>query len=79
MKPLRANLLRAVGPDATLVLVEFILVLAVVTLDDRDLLVSQTGEPVDDLVVGAPVLEVRDQVVDGDPAGRELEPSATID
>jgi hypothetical protein len=58
--PLRANLFRAVGSNAAFVLVEFILVLAVVTLDDRDLLVGQAGEPADDLVVGAPVLEVRD-------------------
>jgi hypothetical protein len=66
------------GSDAALVLVKFVLVLPVVVLDDPDLLVSQTGEPAHDLLVGATLLEVRNQVVNRDPAGRELEPSATI-
>jgi hypothetical protein len=57
-KLLRPNLFRAIGSDAALVLVKLVPVLPVVELDDRDLLVSQTGEPADDLVVGAPVLEV---------------------
>jgi hypothetical protein len=77
--PLRPNLFRAKGLDAALVLVKLVLVLPVVPLDDRDLLVSQTGEPAEDLVVGAPGLEVRNQVVNRDPAGGELEASATID
>jgi hypothetical protein len=78
-KPLRPNLLRAVSLDAALILVELILVLPVVALDDPNLLVSQTRDPADDLVVGAPVLEVRNQVVNRNAAGGELEPSATID
>ena len=77
-KPLQPNLFGAIGSNAALVLVKLVLVLPVVSLDDLDLLVGQTGEPADDLVVGAPVLEVRDQVVNRDPAGGELEPSATI-
>jgi len=78
-KPLQPNLFRAVGSDAALVLVKLVLVLPVVALNDPDFLVSQTGEPADHLIVGAPVLEVRNQVVDRNPAGGELEPSATID
>jgi hypothetical protein len=76
--PLQQNLFRAVGLDTALILVELVVVLAVVVLDDRDLVVSQTWKPADDLIVGAPVQEVRDQVVDGNPARRELDPSATI-
>src|SRR5208337_3020871 len=78
-KPLQPNLFGAICSDAALVLVKLVLVLPVVSLDDLDLLVGQTGEPADDLVVGAPVLEVRNQVVNRDPVGGELEPSATID
>src|SRR5208337_2066141 len=78
-KPLRPNLLRAVSSDTALILVELVPVLPVVALDDRDLLVGQTRKPADDLIVGAPVLEVRHQGVDCNPAVRELEPSPTID
>ena len=78
-KTLQPNLFREIGLDAALVLVKLVLVLPVVALDDPDLLVSQTGDPADDLVVGAAVLEVRNQVVNRDPAVGELEPSATID
>jgi hypothetical protein len=78
-KPLRPNLFRAVGSDTAFVLVKLVLVFPVIALDDLDLLVSQTGEPADDLVVGAPLLEIRNQIVDRNPAGGELEPSATID
>ena len=78
-KPLRPNLLRTVSSDAALILVELILVLPAVALDDPNLLVSQTRDPADDLVVGEPVLEVRNQVVNRNPADGELEPSATID
>jgi hypothetical protein len=78
-KPLRPNLLRTVSLDAALILVELILVLPVVALNDPNLLVGQTRDPAYDLVVGAPVLEVRNQVVNRNPAGGELEPSATID
>jgi hypothetical protein len=76
--PLQPDLFRAVRLDATFVLIQLVLVLPIVALDDRDLFVSQTGDPADDLVVGAPRLEVRNQVMNGDPAGRELDPSATI-
>jgi len=55
-KPLRPNLFRVVGPDTAVVLVKLVLVLKVVALADPDLLVSQTGDPADDLVVGAPLL-----------------------
>jgi hypothetical protein len=58
-KPLRPNLLRAVSSDAALIHVELVLVLPVVALDDPDLLVTQTRDPADDLILGAPVLEVR--------------------
>jgi len=78
-KPLQTDLFRAVGQDAALVIVEFVLVLPVVAFDDRDLLVSQTWEPAEDLIVRASVLKVRDQVMNRDPAGGELKPSATID
>ncbi len=78
-KPLQTDLFRAVGQNAALVIVEFILVLPVVAFDDRDLLVSQTWEPADDLIVRAFVLKVRDQVMNRNPAGGELKPSATID
>ena len=71
--------IEAVSSDAALILVELILVLPIVALHDPNLLVSQTRDPADDLVVGAPVLEVRNQVVNRNPAGGELEPSATID
>jgi hypothetical protein len=67
------------GSDTVLVVVQLVLMLPVVALDDPDLLVSQTGEPADDLLVGATFLEVGNQVVNRDPAGGELEPSATID
>jgi hypothetical protein len=77
-KPLQPNLFRAVSSDTAFVLIQFVLVLPVVALDDRDLLVGQTREPASDLIVGAPVLEVRNEVVDSNPAGGELEPSATI-
>jgi hypothetical protein len=78
-EPLQPNLFRAVGPDTAFVLVKLVCVLPVLALDDPDLLVSQNGEPADDLVVGAPVLEVPNKVVNRDPTGGELEPSATID
>ncbi len=78
-KPLQPNLFRAVGPDTPFILIKLVLVLPVVALDDPDLLVSQTGDPADNLVVGAPVLKVRNQVVNRDPACGELEPSSTID
>ncbi len=78
-KTLQADLFRAVGPDAALVIVEFVLVLPVVAFDDRDRLVSQTWEPADDLIVRAAVLKVRDQVMNRNPAGGELKPPATID
>ena len=78
-KPLQSNLFRAVRPDATFVLIKFVLVQPVVALDDLDLLVSQTRNPADDLILGAPVLVVRNQVVNRNPAGGELHPSATID
>jgi len=77
-KPLQPNLFRAIGADAAFVLVKLVLVLLVIALDDRDLVVGQSGEPADDLVVGAPFLDVRHQVVHGDPAGGELKSSATI-
>src|SRR5262245_23659402 len=77
--PLQPDLFPSVRLDATFVLIQLVLVLPVVTLDDRDLLVSQTGDPADDLVEGAPRLQIRNQVMNGDPAGGELEPSATID
>ena len=77
--PLQPNLLRPVRLDATFVLIKLVLVLPVVVLDDRDLVVSQAGDPVDDFVVGAPALKVRDQVVNRNPAGGELKPSAAID
>src|SRR5947209_3848597 len=78
-KPLQPNLFRAVRLDTAFVLIKFALVLPVVALNDPDLLVSQTWDPADDLVVGTPFLEVRNQVMNRDPAGGELEPSATID
>src|SRR5262245_18207954 len=78
-KPLQPNLLRAVRLDTAFVLIQLVLVLPVVALVDRDLMVSQTGNPADDLVVGAPRLAVRNEVMDGNPAGGELDPSATID
>src|SRR5262249_19838636 len=77
-EPLRPNLLRAVSSDAALIVVELVLVLPVVALDDPDLLVTQTRDPANDLIFGAPVLEVRNQVVNRNPAGGELNPSATI-
>src|SRR5437870_3636388 len=78
-KPLQPNLFRAVRLDTAFVLIKFVLVLPVVALDDPDLLVSQTRDPADDLVVGTPFLEVRNQVMNRDSAGGELEPSTTID
>src|SRR5689334_17530444 len=77
-KPLQPEWFRAVRLDTTFVVIQPVLVLSVVALDDRDLLVSQTGNPADDLIVGAPRLEVRNQVMNRNPAGGELEPSATI-
>jgi hypothetical protein len=77
--PLGLNPLRAVSLDTALILVELVPVLLVVLLDDRDFLVGQTRKPADDLIVGAPVLEIGNQVVHCNPTGRELEPSATID
>src|SRR5262245_17846729 len=77
-KPLQPHLFCAVRLDTTFVLIKLVLVLPVVALDDLDLLVTQTGDPADDLVVGAPRLEVRNQVMNCNPAGGELEPSATI-
>jgi hypothetical protein len=62
-KPLRPNLFRAVRSDAAFVLVEFVLMLPIVAFNDRYFLLSQSGEPADDLVVGATSLEVRNQVV----------------
>jgi hypothetical protein len=78
-KPLRPNLLRTVSLDAALILIELILVLPVEALDDPNLLVGQTRDPTDDLVVGAPSLKVRNLVVNRNPAGGELDPSAMID
>jgi hypothetical protein len=76
---LQPNPFRAIGLDAALVRVKLVLVLPVVALDDPHLLASQTGDPADDLVVGAAVLEVRNQVVNRNPAVGKLEASATID
>jgi hypothetical protein len=78
-KPLQPNLCRAVRLDTAFILIQLVLVLPVIALDDRDLLVSQTGNPADDPVVRAPVLKVWNQVVNRNPAGGELEPSAPID
>jgi hypothetical protein len=78
-KPLEPILFRAERLEEAFVLVKLVLELPVVALDDGDLFVSQTGNPSDDLVVGAPALEVRNQVVNCNPAGGELEASATID
>ena len=75
---MQSNLFQAVGSDAALVVIELVLVLVVVALDDLDLIATETGEPADDLIVRAPFLEVRNQVVDRDPAGGKLKPSATI-
>ncbi len=58
-KPLQPDLFRAVDPDTPFVLIKLVLVLPVVALGDPDLLVSQTGDPADNLVVGASVLKVR--------------------
>jgi len=78
-KPLCPNLFGAMGSDAAFVLVKLGLMLAIVAVDDPDLLVGQAREPADDLVVGAAFLEVGDEIVDRDPAGGELEPATTID
>jgi hypothetical protein len=67
------------GSNTPLVFVELILVFKVVTLDHGDLFVTQTRQPADDLIVRAPVLKIWYQVVDRDPAGRELKPPTTID
>ena len=79
-KLLQSNLFRARGLHAPLVLVKLVLVLPVEALDDLDLLVSQILriEWVT-ACLGAAVLEVRNQVVNRDPAVGELEPSAPID
>jgi hypothetical protein len=65
--------------DTALVLIKFVLVLPVVARDDADFIATQTRDPADDLIVGAPVLEVWNQVVNRNPAAGELEPSATVD
>jgi hypothetical protein len=69
-KPLRPDLPRAVSTDPALILVEVVPVLSVIALHNRDLLVGQTRQPADDLMVGAPVLEIWDQVVDCNATGR---------
>ena len=44
-KPLQPYLFRAVVPDLEFILVKLVLVFPVVSLDDLDLLPSQTGDP----------------------------------
>jgi hypothetical protein len=77
-KSLHPNLFRAIGLDTMFVLVKLVLVLPVVARQDRDLLVRQTGDPADDFVVGGPVLEIRNQVVNRNPAAGQLKPTSTI-
>jgi hypothetical protein len=55
-------------PDTPLVLVKLFLVVPIVPLDGLDFRKIQTGEPADNLIVRAPRLKVRNQVVNGDPA-----------
>jgi hypothetical protein len=62
---------------AALILIELGFVLPVIAPVDPDLLTSQAGDAAEDLVVGASFLKVGNQVLDRDPAGGELEPSAT--
>jgi hypothetical protein len=50
-KLLQSNLFRAISFYGALVLVKLVPVLPVVALDDRDLVVSQTGEPSDYIVI----------------------------
>jgi hypothetical protein len=50
-KPLQSNLFGAMGSNATFVVVKLVLVLPVVALDDRDLVIGQSGKPAHDLVV----------------------------
>jgi hypothetical protein len=78
-KALQPDLLRSVRLDAALVLIKLALVLLIVALDDRDLFVSQARNPADDLVVGAPALKIRDQIMNRDPVPRKLKSSATIE
>jgi hypothetical protein len=75
---LQLNLLRAMGLDSALVFVELILMLPVVLLDDPDLLLGQTWDPSDDFIGRVILLEVWYQIVNCNPAGRELQASATV-
>src|SRR5260370_26479048 len=67
-KALQPDLFGDVGPDLLVFLVQFGLVLAIVTLDDRDFLGPKGGNPTDNLLVRACFLEIGDQVLHGDAA-----------
>jgi hypothetical protein len=71
-KPLQPNLLSSMSSVASLVVIKLVLVFLIAALDDLNLIVRQTREPANDLVVGATVLKLRNQVRNGNPAGREL-------
>jgi hypothetical protein len=78
-KSLLPNALLGPIADTAVLLIQLTLVFSIIALDDGYLLRREDGNPAHDLLEGFPALKVGDEILHGNAAGGELEPTAAID
>src|SRR5947209_6343282 len=77
-QPLQPDLLLRISADTAILLQQFLLVFLEIGFDDGNLFARERRHPAQDLVVGSATLKIRDQILHGDPARRELRPPAAV-
>src|SRR5262249_2898507 len=75
---LQANLFGHVGPNAAVFFVELVLMLVIISLHEGDLFVAQGWHRAHNLLISAASLKIGNQVLHGNPAGRKLQTTTTI-